>query len=203
MALRNVLDSLAADESNFISLSNQYGQDRLRLDEADQERQLKSISAFSTKLSEHLIREKKKENKRLEKEGEIDAIEDEIEKQEKNGDPGISQETIDAYKKGVEQLQKNKTAFDGAALDVLDQGGSFEESQQVKEMSGWRLYGYTKQKAIMAGDNYKAWMEGEMSNNNDLQISYGGRDFTPSQAQTLPEKSVAMGALRRNYLEDR
>ena len=69
-------------------------------------------------------------------------------------------------------------------------------------MSGWKLYGYTKQKAIMAGENYKAWMEGEMANNNDLQISYGGRDFSPSQAQSLPEKSVAMGALRRKYLED-
>ena len=54
----------------------------------------------------------------------------------------------------------------------------------------------------MAGDNYKAWMEGEMANNNDLQISYGGRDISPSESKTLAEKSVAMGALRRKYLED-
>ena len=139
MALRNVLEHLGSTETNFINKSNEYGQDALRLDEAEQKRKLDSISKFSNKLSEYLVSEKKKENKRLEKEGEVDAIEEQIEKQEKEGDPGISQEVIDAYNKGVEQLKENKTAFDGAALDVLDKGGSFEESRQVKEMSGWRL----------------------------------------------------------------
>ena len=206
MALRNVLEHLGSTETNFINKSNEYGQDALKLDEAEQKRKLESLSTFSTKLSEHLIREKKKENERLEKEGEIDAIEEEIEKQEKEGDPGISQEVIDAYNKGVEQLKENKTAFDGAALDVLDQGGSFEESRQVKEMSGWRLYGYTKQKAIMAGESYKAWMEGEMANNNDIKITFQGEEFTPAEAAaggSMDQKRVAMTALRRKYLDER
>ena len=67
MALRNVLNSLSTNEANFISLSNQYGQDALRLDEAEQKRKLDSVSHFSKQLSEHLIREKKAENKPVDK----------------------------------------------------------------------------------------------------------------------------------------
>ena len=202
MGLERVLSRLESNENTFHTLSRQYGQDALRLSEKEQKAKLDSISAFSSTLSEHLVREKKEENERLEKEGEIEAIEEEMEKQEKEGDPGIPPEEKIDYYAGVELLKDNKLAFDSAALSTQENGGSFQESEEVRNMSGWKLYGYTKQKAIMAGDNYKAWMEGEMANNKDLQISYGGRDFSPSQAQSLPEKSVAMGALRRQYLQE-
>mgnify|MGYP003132882154 CR=1 FL=1 len=202
MGLERVLSRLESNENTFNTLSNQYGQDALRLSEKEQKAKLDSISSFSQTLSEYLVEEKKEENERLEKEGEIEAIEEEMEKQEEEGDPGIPPEEKIDYYAGVGLLKDNKLAFDSAALATQENGGSFQESEEVRNMSGWKLYGYTKQKAISAGENYKAWMEGEMANNKDLQISYGGRDFTPSQAQSLPEKSVAMGALRRKYLEE-
>ena len=202
MGLERVLNRLESNENTFHTLSTQYGQDALKLSEKERKDKLQSLTKFSSTLSEHFSREKVEENKRLEEEGRIEAIEGEMEKQEKEGDPGISQEEKLDHYAGVELLKENKLAFDSAGLAVQENGGSFQESEEVKNMSGWKLYGYTKQKAIMAGDNYKAWMEGEMSNNQDLQITYGGRDFTPSQAQSLPEKSVAMGALRRQYLKE-
>jgi len=202
MGLERVLSRLESNENTFHTLSKQYGQDALRLSESEQKAKLDSISAFSQTLSEYLVEEKKEENERLEKEGEIEAIEEEMEKQEEEGDPGIPPEEKIDYYAGVGLLKDNKLAFDSAALATQENGGSFQESEEVRNMSGWKLYGYTKQKAISAGENYKAWMEGEMANNKDLQISYGGRDFTPSQSQSLPEKSVAMGALRRKYLEE-
>ena len=58
MALRNVLSHLESTETNFINKSNQYGQEALRLDEAEQKRKLDSLSTFSTTLSEHLVSEK-------------------------------------------------------------------------------------------------------------------------------------------------
>ena len=203
MGLERVLSRLESNENTFHTLSNQYGQDALRLSEKEQKAKLDSISAFSQTLSEYLVEEKKEENERLEKEGEIEAIEEQMRKQEEEGDPGIPPEEKIDYYAGVGLLKDNKLAFDSTALKVQENGGSFQESEEVRNLSGWKLYGYTKQKAISAGENYKAWMEGEMANNKDLQISYGGRDFTPSQAQSLPEKSVAMGALRRKYLEER
>ena len=248
MSLERVLNRLESNENTFNTLSTKYGQDALEQSEKEEADKLKSISKFSKTLSEHLVREKEEENERLQKEGEIEAIEEEMKKKEEErkeeeerkrreevcpegpegdecrarkeqenqerdteeGDiegedekkPDLSTEEKIDYYAGVELLKDNKLAFDSAALNVQENGGSFQESEEVRNMSGWKLYGYTKQKAIMAGDNYKAWMEGEMANNNDLQISYGGRDFSPSQAQSLPEKSVAMGALRRKYLED-
>jgi len=202
MGLERVLSRLESNENTFHTLSTQYGQDALKLSEKERKDKLKSLTEFSQTLSEHVSREKVEENKRLEEEGRIEAIEGEMEKQEKEGDPGISQEEKLDHYAGVELLKENKLAFDSAGLAVQENGGSFQESEEVRNMSGWKLYGYTKQKAIMAGDNYKAWMEGEMSNNQELQITYGGRDFTPSQAQSLPEKSVAMGALRRQYLKE-
>jgi len=203
MGLERVLSRLESNESTFNTLSNQYGQDALRLSEKEQKAKLDSISSFSQTLSEYLVEEKKEENERLQKEGEIEAIEEQMRKQEEEGDNGIPPEEKIDYYAGVGLLKDNKLAFDSAALSTQENGGSFQESEEVRNLSGWKLYGYTKQKAISAGENYKAWMEGEMSNNTDLQISYGGRDFTPSQAQSLPEKSVAMGALRRKYLEER
>ena len=202
MGLERVLNRLESNENTFHTLSKQYGQDALTLSENERKAQLESLTEFSTTLSEHFSREKVEENKRLAEEGRMLEIEEEMRKQEEEGDPGISaEEKIDHYA-GVELLKENKLAFDSAGLTVQENGGSFQESEEVKNLSGWKLYGYTKQKAISAGDNYKAWMEGAMANNNDIQISYGGRDFTPSQAQSLKEKSVAMGVLRRQYLKE-
>ena len=203
MGLERVLNRLESNENTFHTLSKQYGQDVGEYTKNEQKAKLDSISAFSQTLSEYLVEEKKEENERLEDEGKIAAIEGEIEKQEEEGDPGISTEEKIDYYAGVNLLKENKLAFDSAALETQKNGGSFQESEEVRNMSGWKLYGYTKQKAIMAGDNYKAWMEGEMANNNDIQISFGGRDFTPSNAQSLQEKSVAMGALRKHYLKER
>ena len=180
MALRNVLSHLESTETNFINKSNQYGQDALRLDESEQKRKLDSISQFSNTLSEHLVREKKKENKRLYDEGRIAEIEEGIEKEEEQEGSSVTPEEREEYDAGTKQLRDNKFAFDGAALNIAEQG-SFEESEKVKNMSGWKLYGYTVQKAVSAGDSYEAWMEGEMANNNDIKISYQGKTSLPKQ----------------------
>ena len=203
MSLENVLSRLESNENRFINLSNQYGQEALRLAEKESKNRIDSISEFSNTLSEELVRRKKLENERLEKEGKIDAIEEEMDRYEKDGSTGVSIEEKNNYYAGVEQLKEIKTAFDSASLEVLDQGGSFTESKQVKEMSGFRLYGHVKQKAISAGENYKDWMEGQMLNNEDIEITYRGRTFTPNKAESLAEKSVAMKALRRKYLDER
>ena len=206
MTLRNVLSHLESTETNFINKSDQYGQDALRLDEAEQKRKLESLSTFSTKLSDYLVSEKKKENKRLYDEGyvsgRIGEIEEDIEKEEEEKGSSVSPEEREEYDQGVEQLKKNKTAFDTAALNIQEEGGSFQEADKVKNMSGSKLYGYTVGKAVSAGENYKPWMEGEMATNDDIKITFQGEEFTPKTAKTLDQKRVAMTALRRKYLQE-
>jgi len=60
MGLERVLSRLESNENTFHTLSRQYGQDALRLSEKEQKAKLDSISAFSSTLSEHLVREKKR-----------------------------------------------------------------------------------------------------------------------------------------------
>ena len=140
MGLERVLNRLEENENTFHSLSNQYGQDALDFSEKEQKAKLDSIATFSQTLSEHLVREKEEENERLEKEGLILAMEEEMRKQEEEGDPGISQEERIDYNAGVELLKENKLAFDSAGLAVQENGGSFQESEEVRNMSGWKLY---------------------------------------------------------------
>ena len=71
MGLDRVFNRLESNENSFHSLSNQYGQDALRLTEGEQQSKLDSLKDFSETLSEHLVREKEEENERLKKEGEI------------------------------------------------------------------------------------------------------------------------------------
>ena len=82
MSLERVLNRLEANENTFHTLSKQYGQVALQDADKEEKAKLESISNFSETLSEHLVREKKEENERLQKEGEIEAIEEEMKKKE-------------------------------------------------------------------------------------------------------------------------
>ncbi len=203
MALDNVLSRLEANENRFINLSNQYGQDALRITEGEVESELGALTEFSTTLADHLVWRKKKENERLEKEGRVAVIEEDIAKEEQEAGSSVSKDERDEYEIALDTLKKSKKAFDNAAVTAQDNGATFEESEQIKNFSGWKLYGATMQRAELAGDSYKAWMEGEMANNDNIQINYQGDEFTPSTAKTLAQKRVAMTALRRQYLDER
>ena len=137
MGLERVLNRLESNENTFHTLSTQYGQDALQLSENERKAQLNSLTTFSKTLSEHVSREKIEENKRLAVEGTIKAIEGEMKKQEEEGDPGISQEEKMDHYAGIELLKDNKLSFDSAALAVQENGGSFQESDEVRNMSGW------------------------------------------------------------------
>ena len=62
------------------------------------------------------------------------------------------------------------------------------------------MYGYVQQKSKVAADNYEDWLAGEMQANESLQLEVNGKTFTPSTAETLDQKAVAMKALRRQYI---
>ena len=116
MGLERVLSRLESNENTFHTLSKQYGQDALRLSEKERKDKLQSLTEFSTTLSEHFSREKVEENKRLAEEGRILEIEEEMRKQEEEGDPGIPEEEKIDYYAGVKFLKDSKLSFASAAL---------------------------------------------------------------------------------------
>jgi len=187
------------------TLSNQNLQSNLRTakvtsENARQERLVKSLSAFSTKLSEEITAGAQDRIKKEMAEARALALEQDLEKIENDGiDPISPEDRIDfETKKSI--LQENDHIAKAGAVQVLDMGGTFEDSQKVANLSGWALYAFTSQKAQVAGANYQAWLTGEMLNNDTLRVLVDGKPVTPATAQTISEKQACMKALRQQFL---
>ena len=119
---------------------------------------------------------------------------------------GLPEEEIEEHEKGVEELKKNKSITDEAALNTLNSGGTFENSEDIKNLSGWGLYAFTAEKARIAGEQYKDYIKGALTRDDIIFKGYDedGRayTFTPATADTEEEKRQAMNWLRKQYMID-
>jgi len=119
---------------------------------------------------------------------------------------GLPEEEIEEHEKGVEELKKNKSITDEAALNTLNSGGTFENSEDIKNLSGWGLYAFTAEKARVAGEQYKDYIKGALKRDDIIFKGYDedGRayTFTPATADTEEEKRQAMNWLRKQYMID-
>ena len=192
-----------SDRSNRISLANQYAQDKLRRDEERSDKLLQSISGFSRTLQEKLVSDEQERIKKAIAEGKANIHEKQLEDIEKTGEDTIPEEE----KKDTEVIEgeiiKGKKAFDTAALNIQTKGGRYEDAYNVKSLSGWRLWSERNETAAVAGRNYAGWIEGEMKNNDVLEIEdENGETFTPATADSLEKKRRAMKALRSQYMDE-
>ena len=82
----------------------------------------------------------------------------------------------------------NEAAIDqsGSAMtrraDMYEmQTGDIETAQQVRDLSGWKKYGYAKAKMDMVGSSFGSWMDANASN-ADYAVNVGGQMYTLSNA---------------------
>ena len=134
--------------------------------------------------------------------GKLASIEEDLELKEGTGIINLPVEDQEEYYANKESIKANKKELNEAANQVVEQGGSYQDANDVSNLSGWALYGYVQQKSKIAADNYEDWLKGEMNNNDKLKLNVNGVEFTPSTAETLDQKLVAMKALRRQYVRD-
>ena len=134
--------------------------------------------------------------------GKLASIEEDLELKEETGIINLPVEDQEEYYANKEGIKANKKELNEAANQVVEQGGSYQDANDVSNLSGWALYGYVQQKSKIAADNYEDWLKGEMNNNDKLKLNVNGVEFTPSTAETLDQKNVAMKALRRQYVRD-
>ena len=87
-----------------------------------------------------------------------------------------------------------------AGLVMQGNGDNYQAARSVRNMSGWKRYGYATGKAQVAGMQYGSWMENAMSTDDQTVINVGGESFTPAQAYTPQQKQAAMAVLRRQYM---
>ncbi len=200
MTYSQVLRGLAAGEE--ANLNRVERNDNRALAEMKEQgiARLKSISNFSNTLDQFI---QKKVDKQIEDDkltGKLKAIEEDLESKDQTGTTQIPEEDVVEYNTNKTTLIEGKKDLNNVANDVLEKGGSFQEASQVSNLSGWALYSYVQQKSKIAADNYQDWLKGEMINNESIQLEVNGKTFTPSTAETLEQKSVAIKALRRQYI---
>lgn len=200
-SLRQALSEFSANEDRVSGIKINRAQNIVNSEERKSDRLVQSLSSFSSTLAETLI---KRDQRKIEdeiKRGKALSIEHDLERLENEGIDTIPKEEKEQFQKDKEYLQESDSLAKHTAKHIIDNGGDFEDSQKIANLSGWALYAYTAQKAHTAGKNYQAWMEGEMLDDDKTQIELDGVEFTPKTAKTLNQKRAAMKVLRQRYAE--
>jgi soluble lytic murein transglycosylase-like protein len=84
---------------------------------------------------------------------------------------------------------------------AYEQTGNYEMASKVKNLSGWRQYGYQQGRAQMAGASYGAYVEDAMNTDNTTQITVNGETFTPATARGGAQVQAAMATLRGQFVK--
>jgi len=200
-SLRQALSDFSANEDRVSGVKIDRAQNIVNSEQRKSDRLVQSLSSFSTTLAESLIERDKRKIKDEIKRGRALQIEHDLEKMENEGVSPVAPEKKEQFEKDKEYLKEADSLAKHTAKQIIDNGGDFEDSQKVANLSGWALYAYTAQKAHTAGKNYQAWMEGEMLDDDKTQIELDGVEFTPKTAKTLNQKRAAMKVLRQRYAE--
>ena len=199
---REVLNNLTAGEQENVSRQIQYDNIAQRDRERASYDKLQAIKQFSTSLDGYI---KSRVDQQIEDDierGKLLWIEKDLESQESIGTTTIEPQDEQEYYDNKKTVLDNKKLLNETANEVVEQGGSYQDSNDVSNLSGWALYSYVQQKSKSAADNYEDWLKGEMKNNEDLKLEHNGIEFTPSTAETLQQKQIALKALRRKYVID-
>tara|TARA_R100000329_G_scaffold98567_1_gene81438 strand:- start:3965 stop:6175 length:2211 start_codon:yes stop_codon:yes gene_type:complete len=200
MSYKEVLRNLSAGEQRNADRFREIESVRLAEDRERGRERLAALSTFSDTL-DGFVKSKAEDFKEKEiLRGKLAFIEQDIESKEATGKVDIPQEDIYDYESNLATITKNKEDLDSVAVEVLEDGGSFQQADEISNLSGWALYSFVQQKSKIAADNYEDWLKGEMINNEDIKLEVNGKEFTPKTAETLDQKNIAMKALRRQYL---
>ena len=197
---REVLNNLTAGEEQNVSRQIQYD----NIAQQDREKasydKLQAISKFSTSLDGYIKSRVDKQIEDDKERGKLLAIEEDFESQEAIGSTTIDPQDEQEYYDNKKTVLDNKKLLNETANEVVEQGGSYQDSNDVSNLSGWALYSYVQQKSKIAADGYEDWLKGEMNNNEDLELEHNGITFTPSTAETLQQKQIALKAVSYTHL---
>ncbi len=168
--------------------------DQTRIEEAKRTGDgLIALGKFSGTLADVLAKEAKKKAEEDMNEGIVMAYEEAM------FGPGTPERiALDA---GEEQLKADDAQIQLAATGVLAMNPeNYQAANNVKNLSGWKKYGYATGLAQTAAMNYQPWMENAMRTDDTTQITINGETFTPATAADPAQKQAAMGVLRRQYM---
>jgi hypothetical protein len=104
-------------------------------------------------------------------------------------------------------FEQNEAAIEqqGSALtrraDMYEmQTGDIETAQQVRDLSGWKKYGYAKAKMDMVGGSFGSWMDSNASN-DDYAVNVGGQMYTLANAPNQAVRQAVAAKMASSYMQ--
>ena len=146
----------------------------------------KDLAKFSSKLSEVMIEEQKRENERQMEEGLMMAYTD--------GLAPSDMAEFDAQESALYEANKTTQAA-GGGFEVAT--NDYTTGNRIRGLSGWAAYGYARGQAEMAGANYPAYYA---EAKRETSVFLNGREITYDTAEDSAERAAVEAEIRRGYI---
>jgi hypothetical protein len=150
---------------------------------------VQALSVFSQTLGKRLEEERDARNQADVEEGMALAYEQ-----------GIPAEEQAVHDYQEQQLIAAKEGVNTYADNIAKSGAELETVEAVRNLSGWKKYGYAVGLAKQAAGGYSSWIQDRFFTDNETVINIKGEaPFTPATADTPTKKAAALAALRTQY----
>ena len=151
---------------------------------------VKKLTQFSQTLVNYFAEEQAKRNQAEMEEGIAMAYES-----------GVPIEQQNALEDQELEIEANDVVTQEAGKQAFTTTNDYEVASRVKNLSGWRGYGYQMGKAQMAGAAYSSWINEAMESDNTTSITINGETFTPATARGAAQVQAAMATLRGKFIK--
>lgn len=152
---------------------------------------LESLAAFSSSLTEQLVENKKKKNDEEMQRGMMMAYTE-----------GVPQEQQDAFDSEEQELKDLNGETIKAANKIEGKTGNVFLGEKVRGMSGWAAYGYAMGKAQQGGQDYAVFMAQAADTVVNVTTESGEvKPLTLATANTPAEFAAVQSQIRSEFLK--
>lgn len=114
---------------------------------------------------------------------------------------GIPPEEVAAFEEGEQQLVEARDATNAYADRLARNGAPQDLVEQVRNLNGWKRYGFMIGLAQDAGRKWSEFLDERLQSDDKTQVDLGnGVTITPQQAETKAQLEGVKTALMKQYL---
>ena len=114
---------------------------------------------------------------------------------------GVPADQVAAFEKDEQQLTEARDQTNAYADRLARTGAPPDVVEQIRNLSGWKRYGFMIGLAQDAGQKWGEFLDNALATDDQTQVDLGnGRIITPSQAQDKAELAAVAAVMRKRYL---
>lgn len=154
------------------------------------QRDLEALAGMSKTLTDTLLQIKKNKDQNDQEEGLLLYYQN-----------GLPPEQVQQFEDGEKQLIEARDSTNAYADRLARNGAPPDVVEQVRNLNGWKRYGFMIGLAQDAGRKWAEFLDERLQSDDKTQITLpDGRVITPAQAQDKAELAAATTVLRKEYL---